>query len=125
MNTMTMDAATVLTDLSACDRIGLKGREATTWLQSYGLELPAQANQWIQIEDGLLVGRYAENEYVLASVDQAATPRVEEFRQALEDQIPAGCYSVPRVDSQVMFKLSGQHVMGVLSAVRARLMKAC
>lgn len=117
MSLKTLNTPVVLEELSRCDRMGLKGRCATEWLKAQGLTLPDVANRWHVGSDGMTVARYADNEYVLADFSQPVSSPVAEIRQALENSRPQGCYSVPRADSQVVFKLSGAHVMDVLSAL--------
>ena len=39
------EGAPTLADLSTCDRIGLKGRESTRWLEAHGIALPERPNR--------------------------------------------------------------------------------
>lgn len=106
-----------LADLSTCDRFGLKGRKAADWLADLGIPLPAGPNLLIERNDGLIVARYAESEFVLADFARAVSPAVDRLRQALEEARPNHCFAVPRAESQAAFGLSGNAVLATLSAV--------
>jgi len=106
-----------LADLSTCDRFGLKGRGVAAWLQARGIEFPPQPNQLIELDDGLVVARYGETEFVLADFRRAASPLVDGLRSAHDEQRPDTTYDVPRAHGQAAFGLCGAHALQALAAL--------
>lgn len=117
MNATTMEPNPALADLSGCDRHGVKGKGAASWLNSIGVELPSRPNRLLEREDGLIVARYGETEFAFADFRDEPSGAVDELRRALERDRPDGCFSVPRRDGQAAFGLTGGAVIGGLSAV--------
>jgi len=117
MTQLVANAATEVVELSGYDRLGLKGRGAARWLADRGVEMATQANRVVVQADGLVVARYAENEFAFADFSSTTAGTVETLRRALERERPPGCYSVPRVDSQAAFGLAGDAALHVLSAL--------
>ncbi|HSW23316.1 MAG TPA: hypothetical protein VLJ62_11160, partial [Burkholderiaceae bacterium] len=114
MNQATIESSPALADLSRCDRLGIKGRGAASWLSARRVALPPRPNRLIERDDGLIVARYSESEFAFADFTGATSGPVDELRQALENERPDGCFSVPRADSQAAFGLSGGGVMRAL-----------
>jgi sarcosine oxidase subunit gamma len=106
-----------LTDLSTCDRIGLKGRGAAAWLAEAGVDLPTQPNRLLERADGVIVARLSDTEFVLADFTDPTAAGFQALRAALEAGRPDGCYEVPRAESQAVFGLVGDWVHTALSAV--------
>lgn len=106
-----------LADLSTCDRMGLKGLGAAAWLAAAGVALPPQPNQLLQRNDGVIVARLSQTEFVLADFTGPSAPAFQLLRAALEAGRPQGCFEVPRQDSQAVFGLVGEWVQRALSSV--------
>ena len=115
----------LLTDLSTCDRIGLKGRGSAAWLQSRGIGLPDRPNRLLECPDGLLVARLAESEFLLADFRGARSIAVEEIREACATERPEGVHDVPRAEGQAAFGLSGDGALSVLAAVCPADLRPC
>jgi sarcosine oxidase subunit gamma len=110
MNTAAIETLPALADLSRCDRLGVKGKGAASWLDYRGVQLPSRPNR-------LIVARYGETEFAFADFRHPASRAVDELRRALEHARPEGCFSVPRADSQVAFGVSGEAALRALAAV--------
>lgn len=108
---------TLLIELSKHARWGLKGRGATAWLQTQGIEVPARPNRVSVQTNGMVVARYAENEFAFATFQDESTACVDHLRNSLEKERPEGCYGVPRADSQAAFGLSDSRAVSALSRV--------
>lgn len=106
-----------LADLSTCDRIGFKGRESGRWLESRGIPLPDRPNRVVERADGLAVARLAESEFVLADFADPSAPAIAAIRDAHAQDRAAGCYDVPRSESQAALGLWGGPAWAALSAV--------
>ena len=117
MKTATIEPVPALADLSASDRLGIKGRASEAWLKSIGIDVPARPNRLIHREDGLVVARLGDADFAFADFGRPLSPELARVREALEHARPAGCFSVPRADSQAAFSLTGEAVIEVLSAV--------
>jgi sarcosine oxidase subunit gamma len=117
MSTPDTQPLPALANLSRCDRFGVKGKGAPSWLSSMGVQLPSRPNRLIEGDDGLIVARYGETEFAFANFHRPASRTVDELRQALERGRPEGCYSVPRADSQAAFGVAGEAALRVLAAV--------
>ncbi len=112
-------AGATIADLSTCDRLGMKGRGSAAWLASQGVPLPERPNRLVVRDDGLLVARYAENEFVLATFGALRSAAIDAIREALRPGRPAGCYPVPRADSQAAFGLCGDGTLEALASLCA------
>lgn len=108
---------TTLADLSTCDRIGLKGRDSTRWLEGRGIALPARPNRLQVRDDGLVVARYGDAEYLVATFRSTRSDVIAELRADQESTRPAGCHAVPRVDGQAAFGLAGVGCVASLSGL--------
>jgi sarcosine oxidase subunit gamma len=106
-----------LADLSTCDRIGFKGRESGRWLESIGIALPDRPNRVLERADGLAVARLADAEFVLADFVDPGAPAIAAVRDAWAEAAVAGCYDVPRSESQAALGLWGPEAGAALAAV--------
>ena len=106
-----------LADLSSCDRLGLKGRGTAAWLKAQGVLPPPEPNRLVEREDGLVVARLADAEFALADFSRARSPALQALRQAYAQDAPAGCYDVPRAESQAAFGLAGPPAWAALAAL--------
>ncbi len=111
------EGAPTLADLSTCDRIGLKGRESTRWLEAHGIALPERPNRLRLRDGGVVVARYGDAEYLLATFRSTKSDVIGEVRTELESTRPAGCHAVPRVDGQAVFGLAGVGCVESLSGL--------
>lgn len=117
MRISNIEPVPVLADRSASDRLGIKGRYAESWLKSVGVDVPARPNRLVHRDDGLVIARLGDADFAIADFSRPVSPEVARVREALEHARPAGCFSVPRADSQAAFSLTGEAVIEVLSAV--------
>lgn len=106
-----------LADLSTCDRIGFKGRESARWLESHGIALPERPNRVVERADGLAVARLADSEFVLADFADPSAPAIAAIRDAAAQGPVAGCYDVPRAESQAALGLWGRPACAALETV--------
>lgn len=103
-----------LVDLSNLPRLGFRGSDSAAWLQARGYRLPGQPNLAVRQEDGSLVARLSQTEYLLlASLgDLGARIAAEERGWTLDDQRN---YLLPRQDSHAWLQLCGRHVGAVMA----------
>jgi sarcosine oxidase subunit gamma len=88
-----------LADVSALQRLGLKGPEAAEWLASQGFAVPDRTNSWIPHEEGL-VARLGRSEFL---VEGGWRPTdLPQRWEALHDRPPAGIYPVLRQDCALL-----------------------
>jgi sarcosine oxidase, subunit gamma len=90
-------------DLSWRLRTGCKGPGSATWLEAAGVPIPAQANTFIQTQEGAVVVRLGRNEFLIEDVADAVLTR-----QLREIPAPAGAYTVLRQDAELM--LTGSEI---------------
>lgn len=107
-------AGMALQDLSACERIGFKGRGANDWLARHGVVLPERPNLLLE-SGGLIVGRLAASEFVLLCTQPGAQALIDALRSDYRLARPEDCYLVPKADGQAMLALSGAMSFEVLS----------
>lgn len=100
-------------DVSGFPRFGVKGRNVVQWLKEHKVEIPAEANSWVQQGDTLVL-RLGLNEFLVedqlegkacAALDGAVQPKAY------------GVYKVPRNDTALV--LSGSHVLELFAEVCA------
>ena len=108
-------AGVALQDLSACERIGFKGRGANDWLASHGVVLPERPNLLLPASGDLIVGRLAASEFVLLCTRPGAQALIDALRADYRLARPEDCYLVPKADGQAMLGLSGAMSFDVLS----------
>lgn len=124
MNAQAQCAVSPLADLSGCRRLGVKGRGVIAWLESLGLRQLPLPNRLHRDEQGLLIARHAEFEFLFLAPGPAAEPALQRLRDDLEQTRPEGCYSVPVEDSLAVFGLpaaAAQDALSTLCAVDLRL----
>ncbi len=84
-------------DLSFRRRAGVKGPGAAGWLNALGIATPERPNSWLRLDDGTLVLRMGNTEYLVEDVaggTRAAT--------MLATAPVAGVYPVPRYDAALV-----------------------
>jgi sarcosine oxidase subunit gamma len=91
-------ASVAVADLSCLDKAGIKGPEATTWLESLGIAVPAQANAWTGLPGGGVIARLGRSEFFLE--DGATGDTAIRMRDALGTGV-AGVYPVIRQDAGI------------------------
>lgn len=103
-----------LTDLSDLPRVGFRGADSAAWLQARGYRLPALPNQALRQDDGSLVARLSQTEYLLLGSlhDMGARIAAEESSWKFDD---SRNYLLPRHDSHAWLQLSGRHCAGVMA----------
>lgn len=105
-----------LIDLTDLPRVGFRGIDAAAFLISHGYQLPEAPNRALTQEDGSLVARLSQTEYLLLGSlsDRGKRIAAEEAGWQLSDQ---GNYLLPRQDSHAWLQLSGRHVAEVMAKV--------
>lgn len=97
-------------DLSALDRFGLKGPNASGWLQDHGIDVPQAANTWSPLPKDGLVARLGTSEFLVEDGPEGDT--VEGLRDSLNSG-STGIYPVLRQDAA--FALAGRRAGEVMS----------
>ena len=100
-------------DLSALGRVSVRGKDASTHLESAGFELPGSVNTLSVGTTGESVLRLGPNEYwLLASLVDLG----DSVAQFTANPLPAEhCYSLYCQDSHVWFAMTGTHVPEVMA----------
>ncbi|HAW39022.1 MAG TPA: sarcosine oxidase [Pseudomonas sp.] len=103
-----------LIDLSNLARVGFRGNAAAEYLQTRGYRLPDRPNQAQPQEDGSLVARLSQSEYLLLGSLRDAGSRIqlEEAGWQLGD---SANYLLPRQDSHAWLLLTGGHASEVMA----------
>lgn len=103
-----------LIDLTDLPRVGFRGVDAAGWLQARGYSLPDAPNRAVVCDDGTLVARLSQTEYLLLGslADRGQRLAAEEADWQLSDQRN---YLLPRQDSHAWVQLSGRHVAEVMA----------
>ena len=99
-----------LCDLSCLRKLGVKGRESPSWLQSQQIEVPEAIYQSSDLADGGLVVRLATDEFFLES--GIGDESVSKLTTQLDSTAP-DVFSVPRQDAT--FWLIGPRAVEVLA----------
>lgn len=121
---------TALHDFTAAPRIGFKGPGLVRWLAARGWPWPAENNQALQREDGVLVARLSATEMLaLASrptgrdpgpgTDVAAGAPLAVLERAWQAGRPRDCYPLPRAHSHAAFALTGPAAADCLAGLCA------
>jgi len=97
-----------IADLSTLARTGVKGPGAAAWLAALGLPLPSEANSWLALDDGGLVARLGNSEYLIEGKPELVEPLLLAFRGP-------GVYPVLRQDAS--FALRGSRLDQLLLQV--------
>lgn len=105
-----------LTDLTDLPRVGFRGVDAAAFLHGRGYQLPGAPNRALTQDDGSLVARLSQTEYLLLGsfADRGARIAAEEAGWQLSNQ---GNYLLPRQDSHAWLQLSGRYVAEVMAKV--------
>ncbi|BGE66938.1 TPA: sarcosine oxidase [Pseudomonas aeruginosa] len=105
-----------LIDLTELPRVGFRGIDAAAFLNQRGYQLPEAPNRALTQEDGSLVARLSQTEYLLLGslTDRGERIAAEESGWQLSEQ---GNYLLPRQDSHAWLQLSGRHVAEVMAKV--------
>lgn len=91
-------------DLTFRRRAGVKGPGAAAWLNALGIATPERINSWLRMEDGTLVLRMGNTEYLVEdAVGGTHSARMHATAPA------AGVYPVPRYDAALL--ISGRNVI--------------
>lgn len=95
-------------DVSAFERVSIKGQQAASYLQQQGIALPAEANQWL-FEADRLVMRLGNNEFLIEDQTKNLKPSVSELSSA------EGVHKVSRNDAA--FILTGNHIQPLFAEI--------
>ena len=101
-----------LTDLSPAARCGFKGGGSVAWLMKQGLALPEENNRAKRQDDGSLVARLSDSEFLLLAAGEGSEAGLQKLNEAwLADRETGGeaqGYPLPRQDSHAWFRLTGE-----------------
>jgi len=103
-----------LIDQSNLARVGFRGSDAAEYLRARGYRLPERPNQAQPQDDGCLVARLSQSEYLLLGSLRDAGSRIqqEEARWQLGD---SANYLLPRQDSHAWLLLTGEQASEVMA----------
>lgn len=103
-----------LVDFTDLPRVGFRGADTAIWLASLGLDLPQQPNKAVVQQDGSLVARLSQTEYLwlAGTADHGARVAREE---AQWQQSKVANYLLPRQDSHAWLQLSGDYTDKVMA----------
>ncbi|WP_426153231.1 sarcosine oxidase [Pseudomonas sp. DC3000-4b1] len=109
-----IDTTLSLADCTDVSRVGFRGAQAASWLEGLGLTLPQRPNKAVKQQDGSLVARLSQTEYLWlgAIADQGARVGREEARW---EQNQTANYLLPRQDSHAWLQLSGDRISEVMA----------
>ena len=97
-----------ITNVSTLQRYGVKGPQASKWLASHGINIPAEANTWI-LSDHAIVMRLGTSEFLIEDQTDGKTCSKLE---ADVDRV-SGVYKVPRADASYL--LAGSQVLNLFA----------
>ncbi|MCX4187099.1 sarcosine oxidase subunit gamma [Methylophaga sp. OBS4] len=100
-------------DVSALNRFGVKGPNASAWLTAANVNLPTGTNSWTTQDDNTLVMRLGNTEFLLE--DQPGTELCSKLNQTSVNE--SGIHKVSRNDAA--FILSGELIQPLFSEVCA------
>ncbi|GAB7562038.1 hypothetical protein LG202_00770 [Methylobacillus methanolivorans] len=100
-----------IADASLLRKFGVKGPQAAQWLAGQGVTIPPSANSWVRSEDGSLVLRLGNSEFLIE--DAPGGTSCERLAQAYAGA--KGVYPVPHVEAS--FAMSGAAVQVLFSEV--------
>lgn len=106
-------ARCALIDLTNLARVGFRGVQAASSLQSLGFALPDVPNRAQPQVDGCQVLRLSRTEYLLLGSLQDGGQRVASAEQDWQPE--AGNYLLPRQDSHAWLLLTGEHISAVMA----------
>ena len=103
-----------LIDLSNLPRVGFRGPDSAAYLQARGYRLPELPNQALQQQDGSLVARLSQTEYLLLGSLQDMGARIA-VEEAAWEQDEQRNYLLPRQDSHAWLQLTGNRSAEVMA----------
>lgn len=102
-----------LCDASSLKRFGVKGPDASRWLEERGIDVPEKANSWTTAPDGRgLVARLGRNEFLVEDSPEGSV--TDGLGDVLDSSVP-GIYPVLRQDAA--FVLAGGRSEDVMRQV--------
>jgi sarcosine oxidase subunit gamma len=107
-----------LVDLSVVPRWGLKGRDASSWLNSRGATMPGADNRAEPQRDGSLIARLSPAEFLILS-PVAGNCGLADAIVHLPAAGEGACYPVPRRDSHCWFVSIGEKSPAMLAKLCA------
>jgi sarcosine oxidase, subunit gamma len=102
----------LITDVSTQPKFGVKGKQASDWLQKQGIDAPTSPNHWVSTKSGCLVMRLGSSEFFVE--DSFDGKSVSMLCEAINTK-SANVYFVPHADAS--FTLSGEGVLSLLTQV--------
>ena len=97
-----------ITNVSALQRYGVKGPQASKWLADHGISIPAVANTWI-LSGHAIVMRLGASEFLIEDqIDGTTCEKLEADVVRVN-----GVYKVPRADAAYL--LAGSQVLNLFS----------
>ena len=106
-----------LVDLTLLPRSGFKGREAIHWIQTQGLEIGNKNNQAYIQTNGMLIARLADTEVLILNDVCSTQNQCELYELKYNRTNPAGCYSVPRLNSSAWFLVTGHFASDMFAKI--------
>lgn len=106
----------LLYDLTAYDRFGIKGRGASAWLRSRGIELPAQVNRTVPVAGDLDLARLGTEDFLILSRPGAGSGSLAELRARWDQDVdqPKG-FNAWRDEVWAWFHLCGDSASGFMA----------
>lgn len=108
-----------LVDLSCLNRVGFKGTDTPSWLEEQALQLPEQPNQAILDNEGVLVARLSDNEFIALDATAEDGLKIDSLRNNWSMDIGKRSYLLERADTHAWFAMTGEFASQVLSKVCA------
>ncbi|WP_206019936.1 sarcosine oxidase subunit gamma [Pseudomaricurvus alkylphenolicus] len=104
-----------LLDLSTLPRVGYRGGNAASFLETVDLPVPSKPNQFLQASGGELVLRLSPQEFWVLSALRDEGENIEALRRR---QLPTSdCYSLYCQDSHAWLVMTGEHLPQTLAKV--------
>ena len=101
-----------IADITALPQAGWKGWEMAAFAAAQGLELPPP-NRARRLRDGTLACRLAQGEALLLAGDGGDDATIQ--RLAAAWTMAAGCYPVPRADTNARIAIAGAHAAAAMA----------
>jgi len=103
-----------LIDQSNLARVGFRGSDAAEYLRARGYRLPERPNQAQPQDDGCLVARLSQSEYLLLGSLRDAGSRIQQEEAGWQLGDSAN-YLLPRQDSHAWLLLTGEQASEVMA----------
>lgn len=107
-------ARCALVDLTNLARVGFRGTDSAEFLLSKGYHLPETPNHATLQDDGSMVARLSQTEYLLLGSLRDAGTRVSDLEAHWQLSEQAN-YLLPRQDSHAWLLLTGEHCAAVMA----------